>query len=777
MNRDVGARGPRNRAWIGVTVLSVLLLYGAGAAYLASQRAGQGSIGMVEAVVYAVGDIGGAEGAGADVAEMLSRRNLEALLTLGDHVSSGTAEEFEAWYGPTFGASDGHVRPAPGDRDYGVPGAAGYFGYFGEHARMFRGAPYYAYSLGGWRVYALNSEIGESRPGEEMYEWLRSDLEARSDDCVLAYWHRPVEDSALGEMGYVWRLLAAHGTDIVLMAHSRNYQRWSTVDGINGFVVGTGGSALERVDADDERVRAAIDRHHGALELRLTRRGAEYAFIATDDRVLDSGQLLCRAGATAGSPPAPTALRSEPLRGGGSRLRWEVPSGATDIIGYLVIRGTDVIGFTPETSFDDTALPSSAAVLYSVRSVVASGGRSPPSASVPSEAQVIGYSDHIWAPAGRNPSAPTIDKPQSKLWYNDDAWWGILYRDGSQDAEPPGYYIHRLDERAEVMTTTGVAVDERDRSHADVLWDEDLRRLYVVSTSDPGPIRLYRFDYAENTHTLSDGFPVDISDTGSETATIAKDSNGVLWVTITQVPDGGRCVDGQLCVVTTMQSTSSDEEWTEAAPVPVEGSEVRPDDISAAVAFGPGRIGVMWSNQLDGSFRFASRTDDAPDGEWSSETLIVAPRAADDHINVKADGEGRVFAVVKTSLDDPSDATPDSPLVTVWVREADGEWRSATAWSVDTDVTRPQIVVDPDARRLAVVAATPGGGGAIFFKVATTDALDFEDGLGTPLIVAIGLNNPTTSKQTVDLRLGALVLAGDSATQTYWHNRLLARQP
>jgi hypothetical protein len=33
----------------------------------------------------------------------------------------------------------------------------------------------------------------------------------------------------------------------------------------------------------------------------------------------------------------------------------------------------------------------------------------------------------------------------------------------------------------------------------------------------------------------------------------------------------------------------------------VDGSTVAPDDVSSAVAFGRNRIGVLWSNQLDGT--------------------------------------------------------------------------------------------------------------------------------------------------------------------------------
>ena len=55
----------------------------------------------------------------------------------------------------------------------------------------------------------------------------------------------------------------------------------------------------------------------------------------------------------------------------------------------------------------------------------------------------------------------------------------------------------------------------------------------------------------------------------------------------------------------------------------------------------------MWSNQVDHRFHFAVHGDGASDAAWS--TSGRADRAErDDHINLKADGAGQVFAAVKT---------------------------------------------------------------------------------------------------------------------------------
>jgi hypothetical protein len=778
MTAPVGRRRGRRTTWLLVPAIAALMAYGALAAVLLSNRAPSQSTGPASATVYAAGDLAGDHDGARAVVAMLSRHNFDALLTLGDDAyETGSAAEFAAYYQPTYGAFDDRVRPAPGNHDYVTPGAAGYFDYFKRHSPTFSGAPYYAFSLGGWRIYSLNSEVGDAQPGGAMYEWLRTDLNERPADCILAYWHKPMftvgrKANDEGGMALIWSLLAAHGADIVLAGHDHNYQRWKPIDGITSFVVGTGGRSHYPISRDDNRVAKADDGHFGALEVALSSKKAIYAFRSADDQVLDRGEVSCSGPvAAAPRPPAPAALHVERSAAGVEHLTWEAPPDTTGITGYAILRGSEVIGYTADTSFDDSSLPAGASVLYSVRTVNVAGLRSASSPPAHSGGEVIGFSGSVWSALDRNPVSPTRDKPQSKLWFADGTWWGILYADGGAENLPPGFYIHRFDAATQAMTNTGVAVDERDRSHADALWDEASQRLYVVSTIDSGGIKLYRYDYAEGAYTTDPGFPIRLTVDGAESATIAKDSDGLLWVTITQAADGsGPCVTDKPCVVRVMHSTSADYRWTAPIRLPVEGTTVAADDLSSVVAYGGSRIGIAWSDQLDGRFRFASHADGDSDSAWTAESLVVSPRVADDHLNLKADGAGRVYLVGRTSLNDPSNAPSGTALVTVWVRETDGVWRSGTAWTVKDDVTRPQIMVDPTSGKVAVVAAAPGDGGAIYAKIAAIDTLAFEPGLGAPLMLGVALNNPTTTKQPVDLASGALVLAGDTGTHTYWHN-------
>ena len=64
---------------------------------------------------------------------------------------------------------------------------------------------------------------------------------------------------------------------------------------------------------------------------------------------------------------------------------------------------------------------------------------------------------------------------------------------------------------------------------------------------------------------------------------------------------------------------------------------------------GGNKIGVMWSDQNTATDFFAVHSDAQPDNVWTIETALQGTGLADDHINLKTDVTGRVFAAVKTS--------------------------------------------------------------------------------------------------------------------------------
>ena len=353
--------------------------------------------------------------------------------------------------------------------------------------------------------------------------------------------------------------------------------------------------------------------------------------------------------------------------------------------------------------------------------------------------------------------APTGEKPQAKLWYHSGSWWGARF-----SLEQDSFTIYRFDVASDSWLDTGVIVDTRNAARVDVLSDGD--SLYTIAaTTQPhlrsasARLRRFTFDPELGGYTPDEGYPIAVTEGGMESAVMAMDSAGVLWVTFTR--------DQTVYVTHSEADTGS---FVEPYALPVEGAmRLDPDDVSAAVAFG-GNVGVMWSNQRANSTHFAIHAAGAPDSEWSSTAVLAGNDMADDHINLASDPDGRVYAVVKTSLNQF-----DDPLILLLVRDLSGNWRSYDFGTVTDAHTRPVLAIDAENRRLFVLASAPCcDGGKIYYKTTSLDDISFPAGLGTVLIESEAdplLNNATTTKQMLNSTSGLLALASDDSTKRYRH--------
>ncbi len=389
----------------------------------------------------------------------------------------------------------------------------------------------------------------------------------------------------------------------------------------------------------------------------------------------------------------------------------------------------------------------------------------------------VGYRDFSY---GTGTTAPTADKPQSKLWYTDGKWWGSLFSPSSQS-----FTIHRLDWTTQSWTDTGVLVDERAKAKVDALWDGG--KLYVAaagpsSTSTTDSTRVTRYSYVNGQY-VRDEDPVILVEGGSESIVIDRDTKGTLWATYTR---GGK--------VYVTHSRTDSSAWITPYVLPVAGAgDVSADDISALVAFG-GRIGVLWGNQnanspSGNSYWFAVHKDGTDDsaGSWTRELAYGGDKNvenADDHMNIKSlqtDSEGRIFASVKTSLNDGTD-----PLIVLLVRSPTGTWDTDNVYGRGSENhTRAIVLLDDTNKEAHVFAASPCcSGGVVYHKKASFSALangnPFASGQGAPFIRSstdTTINNPTSTKQTLNGTTGLVVLASDDNTRYYLHNRLDLADP
>ena len=367
------------------------------------------------------------------------------------------------------------------------------------------------------------------------------------------------------------------------------------------------------------------------------------------------------------------------------------------------------------------------------------------------------------------PVGPTGVKTQSKLWFNDGRWWGILFDDASEE-----YRIYRYDEAKDAWSDTGTPVDERNTSRADALWEGP--KLYVVSAGteaglqkDSARFLRYTYDPSTERYSIDEGYPVTISKGGMEAISIAKDTTGKLWATYTQGDDLRK-------VYVTHSSGDDDSSWVEPYVPPLRGTTVSSDDVSSIVAFGD-RIGLMWGNQYDESglagYHFAIHDNGDPDDEWRSDNPPVqGSGTANDHINIKADSEGRIFATTKTRRD-RIDRDPDAPYGVLWVRDTDGAWTRYVYSRVRDYYTRSLLLIDEVQRRLYVFGTSPTcSGGKIYYKTADLDDISFEKGRGAVFMQGAGgtkIGDATSTKQNLDGDMDAMVTASNPSGDYYYN--------
>jgi PKD repeat protein len=358
-------------------------------------------------------------------------------------------------------------------------------------------------------------------------------------------------------------------------------------------------------------------------------------------------------------------------------------------------------------------------------------------------------------------SQPTGAKPESKLWFNDGFWWAAMWDEVASDN-----VIYKLDPVTQAWTNTGVVIDGRSGVRADALWDGS--KLFVAThpyanhaqqTSLGARLYRYSYDAATDQYSLDAGFPAAINNWRTETLVIAKDSANRLWAT---------WVQNQTVYVNRTLTTHAS--WGTPFALPLAGAAgITTDDISSIIAFGGNQLGIMWSDQTRQQMHFAVHRDGTSVTSWTDEIALSGPLSADDHINLKTDPAGRVYAATKTSK---TQAIGDINLL---VRATSGTWTKHLFSPATTHHTRPIVVLDTTHNVVHMYATADETGGTIYEKTAEFDNISFPAGLGTPVIRDADnadMNDATSTKQNATSETGIVVQASHDNTGYYWHNSI-----
>jgi Calcineurin-like phosphoesterase len=260
------------------------------------------------------GDIAGCKNIeGAEATAKLIEKIPGAVFAAGDVVyERGTTEEFRDCYGPTWGRFKDRTRPALGNHEYGVSGAAPYFAYWGDQAGPV-GKGYYSYEVGTWHIVVLNTNckiVGGCDAGSPEEVWLKEDLAQHSNGCILAYGHHALFSSGIfkshavhSEVKPLWDDLYAAHADLVLAGHEHSYERFAPQNtdgqldpknGIRLIVVGTGGRSHEMLGFAAPNSELRNWDTYGVLKLELSPARYTWEFIPEEGKTFrDSGSGAC----------------------------------------------------------------------------------------------------------------------------------------------------------------------------------------------------------------------------------------------------------------------------------------------------------------------------------------------------------------------------------------------------------------------------------------------------------------------------------------------------
>jgi len=348
----------------------------------------------------------------------------------------------------------------------------------------------------------------------------------------------------------------------------------------------------------------------------------------------------------------------------------------------------------------------------------------------------------------------TRDKPQSKLWFARNHWWAWLPTKG-------GSAIWKRTESGWKIVESLIPDLKGLPGQADVLSEDDHVSAVLAGLNQLAVVTL-QYNLQEESYQLVmppsvwNFPPVEKVLRATESATIARDSQGKLWIAWDR--------EGQMWVRASLDSRAT--QWTEPMPM---GAPAADDDLCTVVAL-PGKIGVLWSDQKTETVWFCAHRDSDPPETWQAiEVVEQGGRTADDHLNAKVSSDGTLYVATKNSVD-----TVHQPQQVLRIRRPDGKWENHPYAMLAPSLgpSRPIVLLGGTPEELFLihtvyVARKLHQSSFLVWGKSETAHPDISEDFETLLSTQNDINNVTGCKQILPPDAPWIVLASDSAGNVY----------
>jgi hypothetical protein len=324
--------------------------------------------------------------------------------------------------------------------------------------------------------------------------------------------------------------------------------------------------------------------------------------------------------------------------------------------------------------------------------------------------------------------ATELNTVKAQMWIIDGVWWGAFANSG--------LYFYKRSGNGFVK---GALIDSTG-GRPDTLWNGTNLFILIYKSSSQATLSKYSYNRATQTYTQLSGFPVTLTLSGASAITFAQDSQGNLWAAYTG--------SGMARVI---WSTTADHTiwnmggFTLASGLPSSG------EIAAIVAFGGNKVGVAWSNQAVGEDGFRFHLDGDDGTSWSAKELIDCCKfspggVADDHMNIKAAPDGRIFLVAKDSNLN-ANGTGNGNLH-LYVRTSSGTWMPGALVNPDpsAEPTRPSLLLDIENNEVYVIYVDSHIDQSLFSHTS----MDNPSFGPACQFIGVKANNSTSTKQNLD---------------------------